>query len=270
MRLRSKFSASWSPRARYASAWASCSGAHISSTIPAASAAARAGNIAIAGAKFFPHGGNEANALAREVRYAASVGLDCSFHATEVEELDAALAAIENTLKALGADQAERVQFRIEHGGLIPPNYLGPIRDTKTWVVSNPGFIYYRGAKYAGDPGLIPYLYRLKSLREEGIRLAAGSDAPVTLAKPLVAISAAMIEHHSRATFSTPTKRSTCSRHLRYSPPPRRASQVCTRALSSPEGWLIWSSSPRIRWRYADRSDEHSGGHYARGRAYSL
>ena len=32
----------------------------------------------------------------------------------------------------------------------------------------------------------------LKSLRDEGIRLAAGSDAPVTPAKPLVAISAAM------------------------------------------------------------------------------
>jgi predicted amidohydrolase YtcJ len=139
-----------------------------------------------------PHGGNQANALAREVRYAASMGLDCAFHSTEVEELDAAMSAIEATLKALGPDQAERVAFRIEHGGLIPPNYLGPIRVANAWVVTNPGFIYYRGAKYAGDPGLIPYLYRLKSLREEGIRLAAGSDAPVTPAKPLVAISAAM------------------------------------------------------------------------------
>ncbi len=161
-------------------------------TLPAASTAARNGGIAIAGAKFMPYGGNQANALAREVRYAASMGLDCAFHATEVEELDAALGAIEVTLKALGPDQAQRVQFRIEHGGLIPPNYVSPIRAANAWVVTNPGFIYYRGAKYAGDPGLIPYLYRLKSLREEGIRLAAGSDAPVTPAKPLVAISAAM------------------------------------------------------------------------------
>src|SRR5271166_4836605 len=87
-------------------------------TLPAASAAGRAAGISIAGAKFFPRGAYEVNALAREVRYAASMGLDCAFHATEVEELDAALAAIENTLKALGADQAERVSFRIEHGGL--------------------------------------------------------------------------------------------------------------------------------------------------------
>jgi len=160
--------------------------------IPAASAAARAGGIAIAGAKFIPHGGYETNALAREVRYAASVGLDCAFHATEVEELDAALSAIEAALKGLAPDQAERTSFRIEHGGLIPPNYLSPIRTANAWVVSNPGFVYYRGAKYAGDRGLVPYLYRLRSLRDEGIRLAAGSDAPVTPARPLVAISAAM------------------------------------------------------------------------------
>jgi predicted amidohydrolase YtcJ len=161
-------------------------------TIAAASAAGRGAGISIAGAKFMPYGGHQANALAREVRYAASAGLDCSFHATEVEELDAALVAIEATIKSLGPDQIERISFRIEHGGLIPPNYLGPIRACGAWVVSNPGFIYYRGAKYAGDPGLVPYLYRLRSLREEGIRIAAGSDAPVTPAKPLAAISAAM------------------------------------------------------------------------------
>jgi hypothetical protein len=166
-------------------------GQHLAA-LPAASAAGRAGGIAIAGAKFMPHGGYEADALAREVRYAASLGLDCAFHATEVEELDAALAAIDSTLKQLGPDQAERVSFRIEHGGLIPPNYMSAIHAGNVWVVSNPGFIYYRGAKYAGDLGLMPYLYRLKSLRDEGIRLAAGSDAPVTPAKPLVAISAAM------------------------------------------------------------------------------
>jgi len=162
------------------------------STVPAASTAGRAAGISIAGAKFMPHGGYEANALAREVRYAASAGLDCAFHATEVEELDAALGAIETTLKELAPDQAERVSFRVEHGGLIPPNYLTWIHTVKAWVVSNPGFIYYRGAKYAEEPGLVPYLYRLKSLRDQGIRLAGGSDAPVTPAKPLVAISAAM------------------------------------------------------------------------------
>ena len=120
-------------------------------TLPAASTAARAAGISIAGAKFIPHGAYEANALAREVRYAASTGLDCAFHATEVEELDAALGAIEARCKAsLGPIRRSGFQFRIEHGGLIPPNYVSWIRAAKAWVVSNPGFIYYRGAKYAG------------------------------------------------------------------------------------------------------------------------
>jgi predicted amidohydrolase YtcJ len=56
----------------------------------------------------------------------------------------------------------------------------------------NPGFIYYRGAKYAAEPGLLPYLYRGQSLLDRGIRLAGGTDAPVTPAKPLSAIAAAV------------------------------------------------------------------------------
>jgi predicted amidohydrolase YtcJ len=60
------------------------------------------------------------------------------------------------------------------------------------WVVTNPGFIYYRGAKYAGEPGLVPYLYRAKSLIAAGVNLAGGTDAPVTPARPLAAIAAAI------------------------------------------------------------------------------
>jgi len=161
-------------------------------TVPQALAVARTAGIGIAGAKFIPRGAYEAKALAREVRYAVSMNLDCAFHVTEVEELDAALGAIEATQQELGPDNIDRVAFRIEHGGLIPPNFLSWLRTTKAWVVSNPGFIYYRGVKYAGEPGLIPYLYRLRTLRDEGIPLAAGSDAPVSPSKPLVAISAAM------------------------------------------------------------------------------
>ncbi|HJU28840.1 MAG TPA: amidohydrolase family protein, partial [Candidatus Binataceae bacterium] len=81
---------------------------------------------------------------------------------------------------------------RIEHGGMIPPEYPERIAALGAWVVSNPGFVYYRGVKYAGEPGLIPYLYRAKSLLDAGIDMAGGSDAPVTPARPLTAIAAAM------------------------------------------------------------------------------
>jgi predicted amidohydrolase YtcJ len=57
--------------------------------------------------------------------------------------------------------------------------------------VTNPGFPYYRGAKYVTEPGLMPYLYRARSLLDAGIEIAGATDAPVTPARPLAAIAAA-------------------------------------------------------------------------------
>ncbi len=158
--------------------------------VPKASEIARNAGIRLAGAKFLPHGQYDVTMLAREIRYATSVGLDCAFHATEVEELDSALAAVEAALGGAG-DPASGARIRIEHGGLIQPDHVARVRQSGAWVVTNPGFVYYRGAKYAAEPGLLPYLYRVKTLREAGIPLAAGTDAPVTPARPLVAIAAA-------------------------------------------------------------------------------
>jgi predicted amidohydrolase YtcJ len=81
--------------------------------------------------------------------------------------------------------------FRIEHGGVITPEHLERLKALGAWVVTNPGFSYYRGAKYVTEPGLLPYLYRARSLLEAGIELAGATDAPVTPARPLAAISAA-------------------------------------------------------------------------------
>jgi predicted amidohydrolase YtcJ len=74
---------------------------------------------------------------------------------------------------------------------LIPDGYPERIAALGVWVVTNPGFIHYRGPKYAADPGLVPYLYRARSLLDAGVKLAAGTDAPVTPGRPLTAIAAA-------------------------------------------------------------------------------
>ncbi len=150
---------------------------------------AAAGNLHLLGIKFVDVTQWEPGRLARAIVEALTLGADCAFHVTEIEELDAVLRACQAAWPHLS--HPVRSAIRIEHGGLIPPDYLRQIAPLGAWVVTNPGFIYYRGAKYAGEPGLVPYLYRGRSLLQAGIKLAAATDAPVTPAKPLHAIAAA-------------------------------------------------------------------------------
>lgn len=130
--------------------------------------------------------------LYARVEKALLSGLGCAFHATEIEEVETALSALESVRARLGRDALIRLPSRIEHGGVIAPGQVARLADLKAWVVTNPGFIFFRGEKYLSEPGLIPYTYRARSLTRAGVRLAGGSDAPVTPAKPLVAIAAAV------------------------------------------------------------------------------
>jgi predicted amidohydrolase YtcJ len=129
--------------------------------------------------------------LNSRVESALNSRLGCAFHATEIEEVEAAISALESARIRLGRDVMANSTFRIEHGGVITPDQISRIAALNAWVVTNPGFIFYRGAKYLAEPGLIPHTYRCRSLAAAGIRLAGGTDAPVTPAKPLVAIAAA-------------------------------------------------------------------------------
>lgn len=151
---------------------------------------AAAGGMQIAGVKFMHVTRWEPESLTQTVIEALGQDADCAFHVTEIEELDAVVRVCQRSWPQ--AARGTFSQLRIEHGGLIPPEYPEQIAAIGAWVVTNPGFIYYRGAKYAAEPGLVPYLYRGQSLWESGIRLAGGTDAPVTPAKPLYAIAAAV------------------------------------------------------------------------------
>ncbi|MGA7872231.1 MAG: amidohydrolase family protein [Candidatus Binatus sp.] len=157
---------------------------------------ARAAGISLAAAKFMPGYQYDAAGLSRPVLRALDLGLDCAFHVTELEELEEAVAAIESA-KSRFAGAHEMPRFRIEHGGLITPNYIDRLVALGVWVVTNPGFIYFRGPKYAAEPGLIAHLYRARSLKDANVHLVGATDAPVTPARPLAAIVAAV----SRATI---------------------------------------------------------------------
>jgi hypothetical protein len=154
--------------------------------------AAEAGGLRLAGVKFMDVARWEVGPLARRVARAMSQGVDVAFHVTEVEELEAALCAIRSAQRDVNPRTLETVACRIEHGGLIPDGYPERLTEVGAWVVTNPGFIHYRGPKYAADPGLTAYLYRGRSLLDAGIQVAAGSDAPVTPSRPLSAIAAAV------------------------------------------------------------------------------
>jgi len=165
--------------------------AHLQSARQAGEAAQSAG-VGVVAAKFMLSADCDLPDLSRRVNLAVELGLDCAFHVTEVEELEHALAAIEVAKSEYAGAPDALPAFRIEHGGMIPPNYIDRISALGAWVVTNPGFIHYRGAKYVQEPGLIPHLYRAKSLSRAGVKLAGATDAPVTPAKPLAAIAAAI------------------------------------------------------------------------------
>jgi predicted amidohydrolase YtcJ len=152
--------------------------------------AATAGGMHIAGVKFMDITRWGPEIITQTVVEALGQDADCAFHVIEIEELDAVVRVCRRARQQLARPAS--AQLRIEHGGLIPPHYPQQIAAMDAWVVTNPGFIHYRGAKYAAEPGLVPYLYRGRSLSEAGIKLAGATDAPVTPAKPLHAIAAAI------------------------------------------------------------------------------
>src|SRR5208282_533160 len=166
-------------------------GAHHLDSLKQAVEHARTGRIRIAGLKFMPGEPRDDSTMARRTRIALGSGIDCAFHVTEVEELNQALDAIELARRQFASDLP--LPFcRIEHGGTIPPDYVERIAATGAWVVTNPGFLHFRGPKYLEEPGLVPHLYRARSLKAAGIELAGATDAPVTPARPLAAIAAAI------------------------------------------------------------------------------
>ncbi len=82
---------------------------------------------------------------------------------------------------------------RIEHASVSPPELLPLLAALRPRVVSQPHFIRERGDAYLEDvdPADRPWLYRGRGLLAAGLRLAAGSDAPLADPDPWAALRAA-------------------------------------------------------------------------------
>jgi predicted amidohydrolase YtcJ len=80
---------------------------------------------------------------------------------------------------------------RIEHGAVIGAGSLPALRGLT--VITQPHFVIERGGQYAADvpPDDWPDLWRLRSLFDAGVSVAAGSDAPFGDADPWAVMRAA-------------------------------------------------------------------------------
>ncbi len=129
--------------------------------------------------------------LNRQALNSHRAGFQLAFHASEQSTVAAAITALEYAQSHLPL--AER-RHRIEHCSECPPHLLERLSKLQTVVVTQPPFLSYSGERYLATvpASQLPWLYRIKSLLNAGLVVAASSDSPVVPNNPLVGIYAAV------------------------------------------------------------------------------
>ncbi len=150
--------------------------------------------------------------LADQIRDAHAAGRPVAVHCVTRVQFVLTLAALDLAGRLPGD--------RIEHGAVIGADSLPDLRGLT--VVTQPHFVAERGEQYAADvpPDDLPDLWRLRSLIDAGVSVAAGSDAPFGSEDPWRVMRAAVRRPalFARTRRSPPPGRSPCSS---ASPPPR-------------------------------------------------
>jgi predicted amidohydrolase YtcJ len=83
---------------------------------------------------------------------------------------------------------------RIEHASVAPPDVIALLAALGLTVVTQPNFVRERGDAYLVDVAERerPWLYRGRGFLDAGVRLAAGTDAPLGDPNPWIAMQAAV------------------------------------------------------------------------------
>ena len=83
---------------------------------------------------------------------------------------------------------------RIEHASVASTEMLPRMRELGVTVVTQPNFVWERGDQYLNDvaPADLSSLYRARGLRDAGIEIAGGTDAPFGTPDPWRAMQAAV------------------------------------------------------------------------------
>lgn len=133
----------------------------------------------------------EPDVLAEMVWQAHRRGFQVALHAVEEGAVCAALDAV-----AQAQTRWPRTdhRHRIEHCALCPPPFIEKLVETGTVVVTQPGFLHFYGEKYAAevDPEVHAWLYRTKSLLDQGVPVVGSSDCPIAPLSPLIGVQAAL------------------------------------------------------------------------------
>jgi len=143
-------------------------------------------------------------ALARRIALGAASG-PVAVHCVGASTLVAALAAFAALPRALRV----RGPHRLEHVAECPPPLVPRIAALGLTVVTNPAFVRLRGDVFRMETRRAAWgwLYRARSLLEAGVRLAAGSDAPVGPPSPWIGLAAARTRRTASGTVLGPRER---------------------------------------------------------------
>ncbi len=117
--------------------------------------------------------------------------LQVAIHAVEEATIDAAIVALAFALEKY---PLHGHRHRIEHCSICTPENAEKLAKLGAAVVTNPSFIYYSGERYLATvpTSQIKHLYALNTILQAGLKVAAGSDAPVTPPDPLKGIYSAI------------------------------------------------------------------------------
>jgi predicted amidohydrolase YtcJ len=118
-------------------------------------------------------------------------GYQVAVHAVEMPAIASACSAIRFASESFPG-VAHR--HRVEHCSVCDPALARRLASLGVTVVTQPAFLYYHGDRYLGT---VPRqqrdsLYPLRTLLENGVRVAAGSDFPMVPPDPLVGLYAAV------------------------------------------------------------------------------
>jgi len=127
--------------------------------------------------------------ITRRIAVAARRGDQVAVHCVGV----ATLATVLDAFAALPAQWRRGRRHRLEHVAECPPSLVARIAALGLVVVTNPAFVYWRGDVYRDETHgpARAWLYRMRTLGEAGVALAAASDAPVVAPSPWVGMAAA-------------------------------------------------------------------------------